>query len=170
MQWNPVFEQRHRYDLSGANVHYLRVRRGAGPGLQYVADYDHIHGDAGCDGAEHYAGFEWRPGGAALPFGGAVMPMVGGAVIRMQRSGIMRKSAIILALAAGLGMAWASSSPLDCSGTQAGSSVSGRDEVMVTCVGSDEKLISGSALAEAPCAPHTLEMLARFAVLSRLKP
>ena len=33
-----------------------------------------------------------------------------------------------------------------------------------------EKLISGSALAEAPCAPHTLEMLARFAVLSRLKP
>ncbi len=32
------------------------------------------------------------------------------------------------------------------------------------------KLISGSALAEAPCAPHTLEMLARFAVLSRLKP
>jgi serine protein kinase len=33
-----------------------------------------------------------------------------------------------------------------------------------------EKLINGSALAEAPCAPHTLEMLARFAVLSRLKP
>ncbi len=33
-----------------------------------------------------------------------------------------------------------------------------------------EKLIHGSALAEAPCAPHTLEMLARFAVLSRLKP
>jgi len=33
-----------------------------------------------------------------------------------------------------------------------------------------EKLISGSALADAPCAPHTLEMLARFAVLSRLKP
>ena len=33
-----------------------------------------------------------------------------------------------------------------------------------------EKLISGSALAEAPCAPHTLEMLARFAVLSRLIP
>ena len=33
-----------------------------------------------------------------------------------------------------------------------------------------DKLISGSALAEAPCAPHTLEMLARFAVLSRLKP
>ncbi len=32
-----------------------------------------------------------------------------------------------------------------------------------------EKLISGSALVEAPCAPHTLEMLARFAVLSRLK-
>jgi serine protein kinase len=32
------------------------------------------------------------------------------------------------------------------------------------------KLISGSALADAPCAPHTLEMLARFAVLSRLKP
>jgi serine protein kinase len=33
-----------------------------------------------------------------------------------------------------------------------------------------EKLIRGSALGEAPCAPHTLEMLARFAVLSRLKP
>ena len=33
-----------------------------------------------------------------------------------------------------------------------------------------EKLISGSALSDAPCAPHTLEMLARFAVLSRLKP
>ena len=33
-----------------------------------------------------------------------------------------------------------------------------------------DKLIRGSALAEAPCAPHTLEMLARFAVLSRLKP
>ncbi|KAA2214276.1 PrkA family serine protein kinase [Teichococcus oryzae] len=33
-----------------------------------------------------------------------------------------------------------------------------------------EKLIRSSALAEAPCAPHTLEMLARFAVLSRLKP
>ena len=33
-----------------------------------------------------------------------------------------------------------------------------------------EKLIRGSALDEAPCAPHTLEMLARFAVLSRLKP
>jgi serine protein kinase len=33
-----------------------------------------------------------------------------------------------------------------------------------------QKLITGSALAEAPCAPHTLEMLARFAVLSRLKP
>jgi serine protein kinase len=33
-----------------------------------------------------------------------------------------------------------------------------------------EKLINGSALADAPCAPHTLEMLARFAVLSRLKP
>jgi serine protein kinase len=33
-----------------------------------------------------------------------------------------------------------------------------------------EKLISGSALADVPCAPHTLEMLARFAVLSRLKP
>ena len=33
-----------------------------------------------------------------------------------------------------------------------------------------EKLIHGSALTEAPCAPHTLEMLARFAVLSRLKP
>jgi serine protein kinase len=33
-----------------------------------------------------------------------------------------------------------------------------------------EKLIHGSALGDAPCAPHTLEMLARFAVLSRLKP
>jgi serine protein kinase len=33
-----------------------------------------------------------------------------------------------------------------------------------------KKLINGSALADAPCAPHTLEMLARFAVLSRLKP
>ncbi len=33
-----------------------------------------------------------------------------------------------------------------------------------------EKLISSSTLSEAPCAPHTLEMLARFAVLSRLKP
>jgi len=33
-----------------------------------------------------------------------------------------------------------------------------------------DKLIRTSALAEAPCAPHTLEMLARFAVLSRLKP
>ena len=33
-----------------------------------------------------------------------------------------------------------------------------------------EKLIASSALVEAPCAPHTLEMLARFAVLSRLKP
>lgn len=33
-----------------------------------------------------------------------------------------------------------------------------------------EKLIRGSALAKAPCAPHTLVMLARFAVLSRLKP
>jgi serine protein kinase len=33
-----------------------------------------------------------------------------------------------------------------------------------------EKLIRGSALSDAPCAPHTLEMLARFAVLSRLKP
>jgi len=32
------------------------------------------------------------------------------------------------------------------------------------------KLIRGSALGEAPLAPHTLEMLARFAVLSRLKP
>ena len=32
------------------------------------------------------------------------------------------------------------------------------------------KLIQGSALGEAPCAPNTLEMLARFAVLSRLKP
>ena len=33
-----------------------------------------------------------------------------------------------------------------------------------------EKLIRGSALGEAPCAPHTLDMLARFSVLSRLKP
>lgn len=32
-----------------------------------------------------------------------------------------------------------------------------------------EKLIHSSALGEAPCAPHTLEMLAQFAVLSRLK-
>jgi serine protein kinase len=31
------------------------------------------------------------------------------------------------------------------------------------------KLISGSELAKAPCAPGTLEMLARFSVLSRLK-
>ncbi|HWL83360.1 MAG TPA: PrkA family serine protein kinase [Roseomonas sp.] len=33
-----------------------------------------------------------------------------------------------------------------------------------------DKLIRTSALSQAPCAPHTLEMLARFAVLSRLKP
>jgi serine protein kinase len=33
-----------------------------------------------------------------------------------------------------------------------------------------EKLIRGSELASAPCAPGTLEMLARFSVLSRLKP
>jgi serine protein kinase len=33
-----------------------------------------------------------------------------------------------------------------------------------------EKLIRGSELAAAPCAPATLEMLARFAVLSRLRP
>ncbi|MDX3924984.1 MAG: PrkA family serine protein kinase [Shinella sp.] len=32
-----------------------------------------------------------------------------------------------------------------------------------------EKLIAGSELAEAPCAPGTLEMLARFSVLSRLR-
>jgi len=32
-----------------------------------------------------------------------------------------------------------------------------------------EKLIRGSELAEAPCAPGTLEMLARFSVLSRMK-
>ena len=32
-----------------------------------------------------------------------------------------------------------------------------------------EKLIQSSALGNAPCAPHTLEMLAQFAVLSRLK-
>ncbi len=33
-----------------------------------------------------------------------------------------------------------------------------------------DKLIRGSELAVAPCAPGTLEMLARFAVLSRLRP
>ncbi|WP_419729501.1 PrkA family serine protein kinase [Lichenicola sp.] len=33
-----------------------------------------------------------------------------------------------------------------------------------------QKLISSSALGGAPCAPNTFEMLARFAVLSRLKP
>ncbi len=33
-----------------------------------------------------------------------------------------------------------------------------------------EKLIQGSELAESPCAPGTLEMLARFSVLSRLRP
>ena len=33
-----------------------------------------------------------------------------------------------------------------------------------------EKLLRNSELSAAPCAPHTLEMLARFAVLSRLKP
>ncbi|GBQ83084.1 serine protein kinase [Gluconacetobacter johannae DSM 13595] len=33
-----------------------------------------------------------------------------------------------------------------------------------------EKLVQSSSLAAAPCAPNTLEMLARFAVLSRLKP
>ncbi len=32
-----------------------------------------------------------------------------------------------------------------------------------------EKLVSGSELSKAPCAPGTLEMLARFSVLSRLK-
>ena len=32
-----------------------------------------------------------------------------------------------------------------------------------------EKLIQGSELADAPCAPATLEMLARFSVLSRLR-
>jgi serine protein kinase len=32
-----------------------------------------------------------------------------------------------------------------------------------------EKLVRGSELAEAPCAPGTLDMLARFSVLSRLK-
>ncbi len=32
-----------------------------------------------------------------------------------------------------------------------------------------EKLISGSELADAPCAPGTLEMLARFSVLTRLR-
>jgi serine protein kinase len=33
-----------------------------------------------------------------------------------------------------------------------------------------DKLIRGSELADAPCAPATLEMLARFSVLSRLRP
>jgi serine protein kinase len=33
-----------------------------------------------------------------------------------------------------------------------------------------EKLLQSSELSEAPCAPGTLEMLARFSVLSRLKP
>ena len=33
-----------------------------------------------------------------------------------------------------------------------------------------DKLIRGSELSEAPCAPATLEMLARFSVLSRLRP
>jgi serine protein kinase len=33
-----------------------------------------------------------------------------------------------------------------------------------------EKLLASSELSEAPCAPATLEMLARFCVLSRLKP
>jgi len=33
-----------------------------------------------------------------------------------------------------------------------------------------EKLIRGSELSDAPCAPATLEMLARFSVLSRLRP
>src|SRR5690606_39744943 len=33
-----------------------------------------------------------------------------------------------------------------------------------------EKLVQGSELAEAPLAPGTLEMLARFSVLSRRKP
>ena len=32
-----------------------------------------------------------------------------------------------------------------------------------------EKLLAHSSLSEAPCAPHTLKMLAQFAVLSRLK-
>ncbi len=32
-----------------------------------------------------------------------------------------------------------------------------------------QKLLRGSSLKDAPCAPHTLEMLAQFAVLSRLK-
>ncbi|MBK8017302.1 MAG: PrkA family serine protein kinase [Betaproteobacteria bacterium] len=32
-----------------------------------------------------------------------------------------------------------------------------------------EKLVRNSALAHAPCAPHTLEMMAQFSVLSRLK-
>ena len=32
-----------------------------------------------------------------------------------------------------------------------------------------EKLVRNSALANAPCAPHTLEMMAQFSVLSRLK-
>src|SRR6202023_4413202 len=33
-----------------------------------------------------------------------------------------------------------------------------------------EKLLETSELAQAPCGPGTLEMLARFSVLSRLKP
>ena len=33
-----------------------------------------------------------------------------------------------------------------------------------------EKLLAGSELSDAPCAPATLDMLARFSVLSRLKP
>ena len=32
-----------------------------------------------------------------------------------------------------------------------------------------DKLIQGSKLGEAPCAPDTLEMMARFSVLTRLK-
>ncbi len=32
------------------------------------------------------------------------------------------------------------------------------------------KLISNSSLAKAPCAPHTLKMMAEFAILSRMKP
>jgi serine protein kinase len=32
-----------------------------------------------------------------------------------------------------------------------------------------EKLLRNSALSEAPCSPHTLEMMAQFSVLSRLK-
>ena len=32
-----------------------------------------------------------------------------------------------------------------------------------------EKLVSGSELGQAPCAPETLQMLSRFTVMTRLK-